>query len=102
MLDCATNRREMDYIHRGLLKNNYSDWMIKETEKKPTTPIRNQDTGLEVKKNVFISVPGLSEEIRRIFWHTSVQVIFKGTNTLKSILMHPKDKIPKQLTQNIV
>ena len=43
--------------------------MIKETEKKPTTPILNPDTSLEVKKNVFISVlPGLSEEFRRTFF----------------------------------
>ena len=33
-----------------LLKNNYPDWMIKESKKKPATPIINQDTGLEVKK----------------------------------------------------
>ena len=47
-------------------------------------------------------VLGLSEEFRRIFRHTNVQVIFKGTNTLKSILMYPKDKIPLHLKQNVV
>ena len=31
-----------------------------------------------------------------------LQVIFKSTNTLKSIIMHPKDKIPLYLNQNIV
>ena len=43
--------------------------MIKESEKKPVSPIVNPDTGLEVKKNIFISVsyvPRLSEEFRRI------------------------------------
>ena len=58
--------------------------MIKDSEKKPETPIINTDTGLEVKNNVFISVPyvpGLSEEFKIIFQHTSVQVIFKGANT---------------------
>ena len=53
-------------------------------------------------KNILISVPGLSEEFRRIFCHTSVQVIFKGTSTLKSIFMHPKDEIPLHLKQNVV
>ena len=79
--------------------------MIKEIEKKLATPSINPDTGLEVKKNAFISfpyVPGLSEEFWRIFWHTSVQVIFKGVNTLNFFLMQPKDKIPSQLKQNIV
>ena len=95
---------KMDYLHR-VLKNTYPDWMIKESEKKLATPIINQDIGLEIKKNIFISVPfvpGLSEECRRIFWPTSVQVIFKGANPLIYILVNPKDKIPSQLKQNII
>ena len=66
----------MDYLHRVLLKNNHLHGMIKESEKKPATPIKNPDAGLEVKKNVFSSVPyvsDISEEFRRIFQHTSVQ-----------------------------
>ena len=89
----------MDYLHR-VCKNSYPDWMTKESEKKPATPITNLDTGLEVKKNIFISVPyvpGLSKDFKRIFQHTSVQIIFHGTNTLKSILIHPKDKTPSQI-----
>ena len=107
----------MDYLHRVLPKSNQPDQMIKEPEKKPATAIRNPDTGLEVKKNIiskcmdlvytdiFISVPyvpGLSKEFRRIFWHASVQIIFKGAHILKSIIMHPNDKIPSQLKQNII
>ena len=70
--------------------------MIKEPEKKTSTPIKNPETGLEIKKSVFISVPyfpAFSEEFRKIFNYISVQVNFKGTNTLKSILMHPKDNV---------
>ena len=55
--------------------------MIREPEKKLPTPIISPNTGLDVKKNVFIPityVPNLSEEVRGNFWHTSVQVIFKG------------------------
>ena len=79
-------------------------YITKQTEKKPATPSPNPDTGLEVKKmfsSVFY-VPCLSEEFRRIFQDISVQVIFKKANTLKSILMHPEDKMPAQLKQNIV
>ena len=45
----------------------------------------------ETKENILISVPyvpDLSEQFRRIFCHTNVQVIFKGTNTQKSIIMY--------------
>ena len=37
-------------------------------------------------------IPGLSGEFRRICQHTSVQVIFKDANTLKSTLTHPEIK----------
>ena len=94
----------MDYLNL-VLKNNYPDWMIKESDKKPATLFINPDTGLEIMKNVFIFVPcvtGCSKEFRRIFQHTIVQIMFKGANTLKYIFMHPKDIIPSQLKQNIV
>ena len=74
----------MYYLHQVLLRSSYPDWIIKEQEKKPPTSIINLETGLEVKKNILISVPYvhcLIKEFRRIFHHTNVQVIFKSTNT---------------------
>ena len=44
--------------------------MLKDPEKKPPTSIINPDTGIQVKKNLVISVSyvsGFSEEFRRIF-----------------------------------
>ena len=64
--------------------------MVKEPEKNPVTAIINPDTGLEVKKNVFICVPylsGLSEKFRTTFWHTNIQGIFSRANTLKFVLI---------------
>ena len=61
--------KDMEYLYSVLLKNGfYQDRMIKEPEKKLPTLIINPDTGLRVKKIVHLSyVPGLSEELRRIF-----------------------------------
>ena len=59
-------------------------------------PLIHPDTGNEIKKQFFVSVPyfpGLSESFKKIFKYTTIQVCFKGVNTLKSMLMHPKDKI---------
>ena len=42
--------KEIDYNQNRGLKNNYPDWMIKETKKKPASHIINPATGLEVKK----------------------------------------------------
>ena len=83
--------KEMDYLERNF-KDNYPDWMIKETEKKPATPSINEIS--------ITSVSGLSEEFGRNCLHTSVQVIFKGPNSLKLILIYLK--IPSQLKQNII
>ena len=48
--------KEMAYLPQVILKNNYPHWMIQEPEKKLHTPIINPDTGLELKKNIFIPV----------------------------------------------
>ena len=59
-------------------------------------PLIHPETGNEIQKCFYISVPyfpGLSESFKKIFKYTPVQVCFKGVNTLKSILMHPKDRI---------
>ena len=45
---------------------------------------------------------GLSESYKKIFKYTPVQVCFKGVNTLKSMLMHPKDKISNDQKKDLV
>ena len=68
-------------------------------------PLIHPDTGHEIKKQFFISVPyfpGLSESFKKIFRYTAIQVCFKGVNTLKSMLMHPKDKISIEQKKDIV
>ena len=65
----------------------------------------DQATNQETTKGSFVTVPysqGLSKEFRRIFKDTKVKIIFKGCITLKTLLMHPKDKIPTQLHQDMV
>ena len=65
----------------------------------------DQATNQETTKESFVTVPyiqGLSEEFRSIFKDTKVQIIFKGCNTLKTLLLHPKGKITTQLCQDVV
>ena len=62
-------------------------------------------TGHEIKKQFYISVPyfpGLSESYKQIFKYTAIQVCFKGVNTLKSMLMHSKDKISMDQKKDVV
>ena len=63
------------------------------------------ETGNEVKKSIFISAPyfpGLSESFKQLFKYTPVQVCFKGQNTNKLMLMHPKDKVDPSLKKDVV
>ena len=63
------------------------------------------ETGNEIKKSVFISAPyfpGLSESFKQLFRYTPVQVCFKGQKTIKSLLMHPKDKVDPSLKKDII
>ena len=46
-------------------------------------------------------IKGLSERIRDIFKKIGVQVYFKGDNTLRSILVSPKDKEHKLCKQDV-
>ena len=68
-------------------------------------PLIHPETGNEIQKHFYISVPyfpGLSESFKKIFKYTPVQVCFKGVNTLKSILMHPKDRISNDQKKDLV
>ena len=86
-------------------KKSYPDWIIKNPEKKPTNPTKNPDTSIEVNKNIFFSVPYDLASVKNSEEFSDMpvyQVIFKGSNTLKSILMHPKVKIQSHLNHNMV
>ena len=90
--------KEMDHLGKVLRYNNYPKWMIEQFGKNthPAEPLIDPDTGNELKKTSFISAPyflGLSESFKQLFKYTHIQVCFKGQNTIKSMLMHPKDKI---------
>ena len=59
----------------------------------------NQFTSFGIVPNC---LPGLSGSYKKIFKYTPIQVCFKGVNTLKSLLMHPKDKISTDQKEDIV
>ena len=97
----------MEHLSKVLRYNNYPKWMIEQHGKNPTPAEKLIDTvtGNEVKKSVFISAPyfpGLSESFKQLFKYTHIQVCFKGQNTIKSMLMHPKDKINPSLKKDVV
>ena len=47
-------------------------------------------------------IKGLSEQYRHTLAKYTVRVLFKGTSTIKSLLMHPKDPIPDAQKTDII
>ena len=98
--------KEMEHLNRVLHYNNYPQWLInKQGKSDKQDPINHSETGVEIQKCFYISVPyfpGLSESYKKIFKYTPIQICSKGVNTLKSLLMHPKDKISTNQKKDIV
>ena len=86
--------------------NNYPQWLIDKWGKSDRSgPLIHPDMGHEIKKQFYISVPyfpGLSKSFKKIFKYTMIQVCFKEVTTLKSLLMHPKDKVSIEQKKDIV
>ena len=99
--------KELDHLHKVLKYNHYPDWIIKSggRPRGPLLPRLDPKSGLPITKQRYVSVPyfpGLSESFKTIFRDTPVEICFKGKNTLKSMLMHPKDPIPKDTKKDVI
>ena len=99
---------EVDHLGKVLKYNNYPKWMIDQHGRNNNSPegsLIDLETGNEIKKSIFISAPyfpGLSESFKQLFKYTPVKVCFKGQNTIKSMLMHPKDKVDPSLKKDVI
>ena len=95
-------KHEQDYLEQVLSYNGYPKWAIDKGRNRCDRQVHKQSQGLHTDKSVknksFVVLPyikGVSERIRDAFKKVGVQVHFKGTNTLRSIPVPPKDKDPK-------
>ena len=98
---------EMYRLGKVLWYNNYPKWMIDQNGRSnsPEGRLIDLETGNEVKKLIFISAPyfpDLSGSFKQLFKYTPVQVCFKGKNTIKLMLMHPKDKVDPSLIKEAI
>ena len=98
---------EMDHLGKVLWYNNNPKWMIDQRGRSncPEGRLIDPETGNEVKKTIFISAPyfpGLSESFKQLFKYMPVQVCFKGQNTIKSMLMHPNNKVDPTFKKDVI
>ena len=105
--------KEKEHIREALRMNQYPDWVLYDTptrqeevveveepevveEKDKTRTVELKDTKREKKRPVVIPyVKGVSESIRRVFKGYEIPMYFKPANTLRQLLVRPKDKVEK-------
>ena len=103
-------KQELQHLEEVLMKCNYPKWAInKVLQKQEDTRMktrRNQSTRTnQTEKKCHIVVPysqGLCESYKTTCSKYGVQVHFKGGNTLKNLLMFPKDKDAITKQNNII
>ena len=101
--DPEDRERELDHVLTALSHNGYPSWLLKDPkqptqERQPSSEAMRQTSSGTVKEKYPVVMPyirGFSEELRRILKGYNIQAYFKPTNTLRQLLVRPKDKLDK-------
>jgi len=95
----SDRKREISHIQQTLTINGYPKWIFKKQRKVTDNSDRVPHEHPRSKKQRPVMLPyikGVSEELRRNFKQFDIPVYFKPFNTLKQLLVHPKDKLDKE------
>ena len=99
-------RKELEHLRGALKCNGYLDWILRELkednsdegEVKRPEPVK-ETSDKERNKKIPVVIPyikGFSEQIRRVLGKYSIPTYFKPTNTLRQLLVKPKDPVDKE------
>ena len=102
--------KEKAHLRKALTQCKYPKWTLDKVEKRLNKPSREVTDGAnnqgttgtqpstsEDKTNSHIVIPytqGLCESIKKICGRYGIQIHFKGSNTIRNLLVSPKDKDP--------
>ena len=95
----------MDHRHKVLQDNHYPPQFFQQGKPKQKTnkkPNPSMEKFIEGARVAIPYIKGLSEQYRQTLAKYRVRVFFKGTSTIKSLLMHPKDPIPDTHKTDII
>ena len=95
----------MDHLHKVLQDNHYPAQFFQQGKLQQKANKKSNPSTVRFKEGarVVISyIKGLSEHYRHALAKYKVWVFFKGTSTIKSLPMHPKDPIPDAQKINII
>ena len=92
---------EEDYLNKALNNCRYSVWALNRASMRSKKNIRTNNNSTNMNSNdnkknkPYIVVPymkGLSESCKNICRKHGIEMYFKGGNTIKELLIHPKDR----------
>ncbi|XP_072051908.1 uncharacterized protein [Amphiura filiformis] len=100
-------KQEEDKIKQALSRCGYPSWSFKQVKEKMANkqvkPKTKKDSDNKTKGLVVVPyVEGLSQKANRIFRKHGIATAMKPNNTLRKILVHPKDKIDPRNTTDCV
>ena len=103
-------QKEEKHLKKVLARCKYPEWAINRVKIKMRTPAQGSQQKKKSCKNAnpkqnYIVVPyykGLGESLKRTCQKYGVQVYFKGGNTIKSLLIAPKDKDPLMKKSGVI
>jgi hypothetical protein len=89
-------QKEVKHVKAALRANGYKEWVLNIPQRPLPMPSSSRQTSGPTIRRRSIGLPyiqGLSEHLQRVFKNSNIQVYHKPTNTLRQMLVHPKDSI---------
>ena len=98
--DDKEKSKEKDHVKKALSVNGYPEWLFKDTVAKKTNRSKNTNTVQQKEcKKLPVVIPyikGVSEKLRGAYGQFGVPTYFKPANTLRQLLVRPKDPLNKE------
>ena len=90
---------ELSHVRDALRANNYQEWALHvplHTKKLEDTKPQEREKHQPRPMLGLPYVEGLSEQLARTYQKHGVNMYHQASNTIRSLLVHPKDKTPKE------
>jgi len=105
-------QEEEDHIKGALAQCGYPDWCVKRVKQEMSRPKRNKQKDKETQgkeggadRRVMAVVPyvqGVSEAVARVYRRYGVSAAMRPFQTIRSLIVHPKDKLDRNETTECV
>ena len=95
MVTAEDRKSELAHTHNALRANGYPEWALAPPPSSAKTPTNTSNNT----RRSMLGLPyvaGVSEQLGWIYKSHNIHMYHKPANTLRSMVVHPKDKTPKE------